>query len=175
MAYATLQTFALYFLKDVVGLTNPAPATAKFSIVAAAGTLAFVYPAGYLSDKVGRKPVAMTAGTVGILGVVLVYLFQHSLTLVILCGGLIGISLGAFMSTNWALAVDLVPRGEEARYLGLTNIATAGGAALARLMGPLIDFFNASGPNLGYRVMLLACLIYFAIGTGLLVGLKGRN
>ena len=77
------------------------------------------------------------------------------------------------MSTNWALATDLVPEGEEARYLGLTNIATAGGAALARLIGPVIDFFNASSPNLGYSVMLGACFIYFIIGSAMLLKVKG--
>ena len=81
---------------------------------------------------------------------------------------------GAFFSTNWAMATDLVVKGEEARYLGLTNLATAGGAALARLIGPMIDFFNASRPGLGYEVMLLASFIYFLVGSGLLLKIKVR-
>jgi MFS family permease len=89
-----------------------------------------------------------------------------------LSGGLVGISFGAFMSTNWALAIDLMPRGEEGRWLGLTNLATAGGAALARLIGPVIDFFNAVSFGLGYSVMLLACFIYFLGGSALLVKVK---
>ncbi|GAH87545.1 unnamed protein product, partial [marine sediment metagenome] len=56
IAFTTLQTFALYFLKDVVGVADPAAATAKFSIVAVACMLAVVYPAGRLSDKIGRRP-----------------------------------------------------------------------------------------------------------------------
>ena len=65
-------------------------------------------------------------------------------------------------------------KGEEARYLGLTNLATAGGAALARLIGPVIDFFNAYTPGLGYSVMLLACFIYFVVGSLLLLKVKVR-
>jgi Na+/melibiose symporter-like transporter len=179
MAFTTLQTYALYFLKDVVEVPDPAAATARFSIVAVVGMLALVYPAGRLSDKIGRKPIAISAGLLGSLGIALIFLFQHNPTAIMVCGGLIGVSFGAFMSTNWALAIDLVPRGEEARYLGLTNIATAGGAALARLIGPLIDFFNASNkginPNLGYSVMLLACFIYFIIGSMLLFKVKRRS
>ncbi len=175
MAFTTLQTFALYFLKDVVGVADPAAATARFSIVAVAGMLVVVYPAGRLSDKIGRQPIAISAGLLGALGIALIFLFQHSYLVIMLGGGLVGISFGAFMSTNWALATDLVPKGEEARYLGLTNIATAGGAALARLIGPLIDFFNASSPNLGYSVMLLACFIYFIVGSALLLKVKGRR
>jgi Na+/melibiose symporter-like transporter len=174
MAFTTLQTFALYFLKDVVGVADPAAATARFSIVVVAGMLVLVYPAGRLSDKIGRRPIAISSGILGALGVALIFLFQHSYMAIIVCGGLVGISFGAFMSANWALAIDLVPKGEEARYLGLTNIATAGGAALARLIGPLIDFFNASSPNLGYSVMLLACCIYFIVGSALLLKVRGR-
>ena len=91
-----------------------------------------------------------------------------------LSGGLVGISFGAFMSTNWALATDLVTEGEEARFLGLANLATAGGAALARLIGPVIDFFNAYSFGLGYSIMLLACFIYFVIGSVLLMKIRWR-
>lgn len=169
MAFTTLQTFALYFLRDVVGVANPASATAEFSIVAVAGMLTVVYPAGRLSDRVGRRPIAIAAGLLGALSIALIFLFKDSYMLIILYGGLLGISFGAFISTNWALATDLVAKGEEARYLGLTNLATAGGAALARLIGPVIDFFNAYRPELGYSVMLLACFIYFLVGAALVV------
>jgi len=175
MAFTTLQTFALYFLRDVIGVANPAAATARFSIIAVAGMLAVVYPAGRLSDRVGRRPIIVSSGLLGALGIALIFLFQHSYILVMLCGGLVGISFGAFMSTNWALATDLVAKGEEARYLGLTNLATAGGAALARLIGPVIDFFNTQSPGLGYSVMLLACFIYFLLGSLLVMKIEKRH
>ena len=175
MAFTTLQTFALYFLMDVVGVANPASATAQFSIVAVVGMLAVVYPAGRLSDRVGRRPVVVASGLLGALGIALIFLFQHNYLFIIFCGGLVGISFGAFMSSNWALATDLVGKGEEARYLGLTNLATAGGAALARLIGPVIDFFNAYSPGLGYSVMLGACFTYFLAGSALLMKIKGRS
>ena len=174
MAFTTLQTFALYFLKDVVGVADPAAATAKFSIVAVACMLAVVYPAGRLSDKIGRRPIAVGSGFVGALGIALIFLFQDNYTPIMFCGGLVGISFGAFMSSNWALATDLVPKGEEARYLGLTNLATAGGSALARLVGPVIDFFNAYSLNLGYKVMFLVCFICLVVGSLLVLKIKGQ-
>jgi Na+/melibiose symporter-like transporter len=176
MAFTTLQTFALYFLRDVVGVVNPASATAQFSLVAVLGMLAAAYPAGRLSDWAGRRPVAVTSALLGAVGVALIFSFQTNFMLVMLSGGLVGVAFGAFMSTNWALAIDLVPGGEEARYLGLTNLATAGGAATARLIGPVIDFFNAYRPPLfGYSVMLLACIAYFVIGSALLLKMGGRQ
>jgi len=171
MAFTTIQTFGLYFIKDVIGVADPAETTAKFLIVAVAGMLAMAYPAGRLSDKVGRRPIALSSGLLGALGILLLFFFP-SYRHLMLCSGLVGIAFGAFMSTNWALATDLVAKGEEARYLGLTNLATAGGAALARLIGPLIDFFNRYSPNLGYSVMLGACFLYFLIGSALLMKIK---
>jgi Na+/melibiose symporter-like transporter len=174
MAFATLQTFALYFIMDVVGAPDPAAATARFSIVAIAGMLIVAYPAGRLSDRVGRRPITLGAGMLGALAIAFIFLSGQNFTFIILSGGLVGIAFGAFMSSNWALAIDLVPAGDEARYLGLTNLATAGGAALARLIGPLIDFGNGLSTNLGYSFMFLACFIYFIVGSLLLLKIRRR-
>jgi Na+/melibiose symporter-like transporter len=174
MAFATIQQFALNFLRDVIGVANPAEATARFSIIAVVSMLVIVWPAGYLSDKIGRKPINIAAGLLGALGVAVIFSFQNY-TSVLWGAGIIGIAVGAFNSTNWALATDLVPRTEEARYLGLTNLATAGGAALARLIGPLIDYLNRYDPLLGYQVMLLASIVYFVAGALLITRIKKQD
>jgi MFS family permease len=171
MALTTLQTFMLYYLQDVAGLINPAAATADLLIVVGVTMIAIVYPTGYLSDRVGRKPIGIAAGILGASGTALL-LLSHRYEYILIYGGIIGIAAGAFYSSNWALATDLALRGEEARYLGLTNLATAGGAALARLIGPAIDYFNAQSAGMGYTVMLLACSAYFLIGAALLFKVK---
>ena len=169
-----LQTFALYYLMDVVGIANPAAVTADLLIVVGIFLLVVVYFAGRLSDKVGRMPIILSAGLLGALGVALL-LFSKSYIQIMLSGALFGIANGAFFSTSWALATDLAAKGEEARYLGLTNLAMAGGSALARLIGPVIDFFNVYGPNLGYQVMLLVCFLCFVIGSLLILKVKSRR
>jgi Na+/melibiose symporter-like transporter len=171
MPWTALETFALYFLKDVIGIANPAAVTADLIIVVTACMLATVYPAGRLSDRVGRKLVIVPACLLSALGVVALF-FSRSYMHILLCGGLLGISSGAWMSSQWALATDLVGKGEEARYLGLVNLVIAGGGALARLIGPVIDFFNAHSPNLGYSVMFLFCFVCFVIGSLLLLKIK---
>jgi MFS family permease len=158
---------------DVIGVVNPAEATARFSIIAVIGMLVIVYPAGYLSDRIGRKPLGIGAGFLGATGIAIIFLYPNY-GAILVAGGVIGVAIGAFNSTNWALATDLVARGEEARYLGLANMATAGGAALARLIGPLIDFFNTYTPGLGYQVMLGACFVYFVVGSLLMTRIKKR-
>ena len=112
-------------------------------------------------------------GSLAIAAGILMLLLGPSYGYIIIGGALQGVAVGAFMSSNWALATDLVPKTEVARYLGLTNLATAGGAALARAIGPAIDFFNGYAPGLGYKIMLLVCFAYFIAGSALVVKIKG--
>jgi len=94
---------------------------------------------------------------------------------VVLSGVLLGICFGAFMSSNWALATDLVATGEEARYLGLTNLATAGGSALTLfIIGPMIDRFNKYSSGLGYQTMFLVAFTCLVIGSLLVLKIKGQ-
>ena len=174
MALTTLQTFALYYFQDVVGIAKPAEVTADLITAVGIAMLVVVYPAGRFSDRVGRQPILVACGLLAALGIALIFFF-HSYNLILFAGSLIGIAAGAFLSTNWALATDLVPHEEAGRYMGLTNLASAGGAAIARLIGPVIDFFNGHGPGLGYSVMLGACFAYFLIGSILIWRIRVRK
>jgi Na+/melibiose symporter-like transporter len=168
-AFTTIQQFALYFFKDVVGVADPAAASFRFLIVSVIGMLIAAYPSGWLSDRIGRKPIAVSAALLGALAVLLILLLPKEVNVLLLPAALIGVALATFSSTNWALATDLVHKGEEARYLGLANMATAGGGALARLIGPVMDFANNRVANLGYSVMLLACTAYLIVGALILL------
>jgi len=174
-AFSALQKFALFFLMDVVGVASPAAATSNFFIVVGIGMLAAAYSAGRLSDRVGRRPIIVSSGFLGALGIALLFFF-HSYSAIMFAASVLGFSFGAFMSTNWALATDLVPKGEEARYLGLTNLATAGGSALTLfIIGPMIDFFNARSSGLGYQVMFLVSFVLLVVGSLLVLKIKGQT
>jgi Na+/melibiose symporter-like transporter len=173
MAFTTIQQFALYYFKDVIGVADPAGATFRFSAIAVAGMLVAVYPAGYLSDRIGRRQFTAAAGLLGAAGIGVIALSQEYGT-ILWAAGIIGIAMGIFNSTNWALATDFAPKGEEARYLGVANMATAGGAVLARVIGPGIDFFNSRNALSGYTFMLMMCLGYFLVGAALVIKIKRR-
>jgi Na+/melibiose symporter-like transporter len=171
MAFTTLQQFALYFLRDHIGVEDATKAAGLFTVIGVVFMLIATYPAGRYSDKIGRRSITIASGLVGAAGVMVIIVFQsYASTLV--AAAIIGAAIGAFSSTNWALATDLLAKGEEARYLGIANMATAGGGALARLIGPVIDFFERVTLGLGYNVMLWACLVYFIIGALLVSKVK---
>lgn len=171
LAMAIIQRFALYYLRDIIGATDPAEAVFRFSILGVIGMALVVYPAGRLSDKMGRKPIAFSSAILGTLGILVIILYQ-SYTSILIAAGILGIATGAFSSTNWALATDLVAKGKEARYLGLANMATAGAGVIAGLVGPLIDRYESITTGLGYQIMLVACLLFFILGGLLLLKVK---
>jgi Na+/melibiose symporter-like transporter len=173
MAFTTIQQFAFYYLQDVVGVADPSAAAASFIIVAVIGMLIVVWPAGYLSDKIGRKLLTAISGLLGALGIAIIAL-SHEYNTILWAAGIIGVAMGIFNSTNWALATDFAPKNEEARYLGIANMATAGGAVLARVIGPAIDFFNSRSALSGYNFMLIMCVVYFIAGGALVFGVKRR-
>jgi MFS family permease len=160
----SIQTFLLYFIEDVVRLSNPAQATGNISAILGVAILVVVFPAGYLADRIGRKRLMIVAGIGATIGG---FLFPSSRSLVelMIYGGIVGLSAGIFISVGWAMATDLVPREEAGRYLGISNLATAGGSAAARLGGPMIDFFNASQPGLGYTVVFTINGVLFLLAT----------
>jgi Na+/melibiose symporter-like transporter len=163
-----LQIFILYYLIDVVGIANPAGVTGDLMVIVGICLLASVYPAGRLSDRVGPKAIIIFSGFLGASGTLLLF-FLHQYIYILLSGAILGIANGALLSSSWALATDLAVKGEEARYLGLTSLAMAGGSALARLVGPLIDFFNKINSGMGYQIMLLICFISFISGALLII------
>ena len=89
----------------------------------------------------------------------------------VIAGGLVGASAGIFMSVNWAWAADLAPPQEAGRYLGLSNLATAGASAFSRLVaGPIIDGGNALQAGIGYDLLFLVLALAMAAGALILAG-----
>ena len=167
------QAWGLYFFRDYLGVANPAATMGTFTLLSSMCMIGMVYPAGRLSDRFGRKPIALTSGLIGALGIGLLFFFR-SYEFILLAAILMGIGFGGLMASNWALAVDLVPRDEAGKYIGLTNLATAGGSALARLQGPMIDFANTYSAGLGYNIMLWISFGSLIASSMLLRGIKQR-
>ena len=164
----TLLAHALYYFKDVTGVSSAAAATGDLVLTMGAAMIIVVFFAGWLSDKFGRRPVVIASGFLGAAGT-LALLGSTAYWQILLSGSLLGLCAGAWISSQWALATDLVGKENAGKYMGMVNMSVAGAGAAARLIGPLIDVLNSNVSGLGYRVMLLACIVYFIAGSLLLL------
>lgn len=200
MGIVGLETYAQFFFKDVfypgssTTLTDHAnSATTDLLAIIVLLAILVSYPAGRLSDRWGRKPMVVVCavlGAVGALGLV----FSHyallpgamtsplasllriptGLAQVLWFGVPIGIGIGAFLTVDWAFMIDLIPMSEVGRFLGFSNIATAGSGIIARLIaGPVLDHFNAGSHILGelggYPVVFGMFVVYFIVGIFLVL------
>jgi MFS family permease len=159
-----LQTYTLFFLRDVIKLAHPASAIGILAVVVGTTILITLYPAGLLSDHLGRRPLLIVSGTLGSICSLLLC-FSQNLTHVILIAILMGISIGVFMSAGRALVTDLASKSRTATHLGIANLVLVGGLAISKLGGIAIDNLNNIQVDLGYYVLLGLSSASFAIGT----------
>ncbi|HEY71226.1 MAG TPA: SLC45 family MFS transporter [Anaerolineae bacterium] len=155
-----VQSFAQYFIKDTLQTDDAVKLTGDLMAIIVLSLIAFSLVAGYLCDRFGRKPMHVIAAILAALGSLLMTT-AHSAGAVLGFGSLIGAGIGIFLSANWALANDLAPLSEAGKFLGLTNLATAGAGALSRLNGPMLDLVNNAWPGryLGYSVLFVTTAV----------------
>ena len=165
-------TYGLYFLRDVVMVSNPAQ-TLGTAVIAIGGALALsVYPAGWLSDKIGRKPVIIGGAIGAAAGSILIFWANDTIQVVAIAS-LIGLCIGPVLSASWALANEMAVPGREGQHIAIVNLATIGGAAFSKLLGPLVDVSNRFvSTGAGYAGLLLICSLLFVLGSLLLLPLN---
>ncbi|HEY6538216.1 MAG TPA: MFS transporter [Candidatus Dormibacteraeota bacterium] len=129
-------------------------------------------PAARISQRVGRKTVIRAASWLGALGTFLL-IFANSLTFVYVVGVLIGSAFGMLLSVDWAFVVDLVPAESAGRYMGISNLATAGSGILATLIaGPLLDFGDGLHHNAGFPMIFGLFAVALGLGGWLVWGVR---
>ena len=179
-AMSATQTNAVFFVQDVIGLENPARGGnyILLALVGSAGVV--VYPAGKLSDHIGRGVLLLMSGVMGAVGVVSLLLLDADSLLEVIPGVIgIGISVGIYLSVAWAVANDLVRRARAAGDLGLTSISGLIGAIAGRSSGFFIGGLNERGLDwgidyLGYGVLLGSAGLAFLV-SGVVFWLVVRN
>lgn len=175
-AFYIQDTFASHLSVFGIALGSAHTATsALFAVLILVG-ICVTYPAVRLSDRTGRKTVVMGACVSGALGSLLLT-FAPSLEIVMFEAVFIAIAFGSLISVDWAFMTDLVPSEKTGKFLGFSNLATAGAQAIApTFMGPVIDAVNShSTVHLGYRLMFVVAAIFFAGGALILQTLKQQR
>jgi MFS family permease len=151
-----IQAFAQYFIRDVLRASDPPKLTGDLLATITLSLIVFALFGGWLGDRFGHVRMHYLAGGIAGTGCALL-LFVRTPGMLLVFGSIVGIGIGLFLTANWALANLLAPGEEAGKFLGLTNLATAGAGAASRLLGPLIDLGNNTlpGAHAGYSGLFI--------------------
>ncbi len=160
------QTFIEYYLDDVLHLDNFIEATGVLAGLALIGAVVSAVAAGWLSDKTGRvKIVYLASGLMALAASA--FVVAPSAWLLWPMAVLFGLGYGAYLSVDWALAVDALPSLQEAgKDMGLWSIASNLPTVAAPVVGSIVITVVSAlldDAALGYRlVFALAALTLIA-------------
>ncbi|MCL6512573.1 MAG: MFS transporter [Anaerolineae bacterium] len=159
--------FLLFAARDVFGMSEAEAQRMIGQVIVVLGVAlgAMILPAGWLADRLGRRPMVIAAGAVASLGAAVAV---ADFTLILPAAILIGAGAGIYLSSSLALINDIVPQTDAARYLGVANIATAGGSALARLGGGVLigGLNSATGSSAaGYQALYAIVAVFFLLSA----------
>jgi MFS family permease len=168
-----LQAFGQYYIQDALQLADAPRQAGNLLAIIGLGTIALVLAGGMLADRLGAKRLLYLSSALGGSGMLLMS-FTTDLPGLYVSGIIVGSGIGLFLTSNWALANRIAPLDQAGRYLGLTNLATAGAAALARLEGPVVDILNSAHPGewLGYKSIFLFGSVCIALSTWFLAKVR---
>jgi MFS family permease len=178
-AFIAINSFLINYLVDVIHMTQGEAQSfyGTLKMILGGALIILALTAGWLSDRFGRKPVMLAAGLVAFAGAFLL-LFVRDRTLITVAGGVVGMGIGAFITASWALAADIVPREEAARYMGIANIATCIGSGVARLLGGvLIDPINRAlgSSSSGYLLLFSLAALCFLVSSLVIIPLPNKR
>ncbi len=162
-----LSIFAVYYLQERFGALEQFNVGEMFGqLMLFIGLAIFIssIPAGWISDKIGKKPVCALSGVLALIGTVVVIVSPNT-TILYIGGILIGLATGFFYSASWALGTSLVPKQEAGRYLGIHNLAGAGAGAIGAYIGGPI------GDGVGFTVLMGIFGLLFLVSTLALFGI----
>jgi MFS family permease len=177
MGIYSVFTFFQFFLKDIIHTPNPvAQASYLIAIIIGAGVPTSLV-AGVLSDRHGRKPlVYLSGGLMALASVIFIYVaFAPSLGFTFVVGALFGVGYGAYQAVDWALAIDVLPKGEAAaKDMGIWHVSLVLPQVLApAITGLTLTALKPMGLPLGYTVVFVLTAVWFILGTVFVRAIRG--
>ena len=161
-AAAAATSLGLYYFQRTHGMSREDASQFVFYatvIVAGMSALASL-PGARLSDRFGRKAViyaGMGLMAVGLFGWTLAPTPEIAIAVFVPAG----IGIGAFLSVDWALMTDVIPKHTSARYMGILNVGTALATPVFLVVGGLT--MDAVGSVAGDAAGPVAAM-YVALG-----------
>ncbi len=176
LGFYTAVAFMRWFLADTLKVEDAAKSMMELGLLVTVVSVPSVLIGGKLADKMSKRKLCISAAVIAGIGG-LFFVIAQNFTMTLLPAILFGCGSGVFAVANWAWAVNLMPKGEGGKFFALWQFAFT----LPQILGPAIsgklgDFVNtAFGSGLGWRVVLLLCVIEMLAGAALLVKVRERR
>jgi MFS family permease len=183
MGFYSATEFLLYYVTDTLGAPKPVDVVTQIFVITTISGLLGNFPSGILSDRVSKKLVVYISAAITATAA-LVFLLASSINVALGAAFIFGAGFGAFMAVDWALATNLLPEHDEAKYMGIWHVAFTVPQVVAPFIGGMVAYYfnhrihslfgHDLGPGFGYRVVLFLVIIYFGIGVLLLRPVRER-
>jgi MFS family permease len=170
-----LTFFSLYYVSDVLGAQDPEFLVAVLGAAVLVVAILSGVLAGFISDRIGRKGLAMFACLLGATSMVALALVSSVLGLII-AGSMLGGCMGIFMTTSIALSSDLAPAGRGGASMGISNLAMGASQAVSPAVAGIIVYLtqDISWSGRGYRPLFLSSAVYFLVSISLMLGVREK-
>ncbi|HEY3412350.1 MAG TPA: MFS transporter [Armatimonadota bacterium] len=183
MGFYTATEFLLYYVGDTLGAPKPEDTVTTIFLITTVAGLVGNFPAGFLGDRMPKKRIVYASA--GITAVAaLVFLLTSSIHVAFVAAFIFGMGFGAFAAVDWALATNLLPEHDEAKFMGVWHVSFTVPQVIAPMIGgPVAYLFNTrihtilgynTGPGFGYRIALLMVILYFVAGVALIRPVRER-
>jgi len=169
---------AVGYFRRSQGLSDADADSTVFVATAIVGvsTAIAALPGGRLSDRVGRRPVIWIAAAIAAAGLAAVAV-APSPGLAVLAWVPFGIGMGLFLSADWALMSDVIPKATAGRYMGILNAGTAmAGPVFIIVAGPIQDAVaRAISDPAGPRVAMGVAAVFVVLAALALTRVNPRR
>lgn len=160
-------TYIEYYLAATNGATAFVGATVAIALLALFGALASSLALGIASDRIPRVRIVIAAN-LAMAAAAWIFVFAPAQFPLAPLGILFGLGYGAYLSVDWALAIDSLPgQTSSARDLGIFTVSINLPSLIApALGGVVIVLANVAGiGSLGYRLVFSLAAISLLLGV----------
>eukprot|EP01060_Flectonema_neradi_P033906 TRINITY_DN5802_c1_g1_i1.p1 TRINITY_DN5802_c1_g1~~TRINITY_DN5802_c1_g1_i1.p1 ORF type:complete len:463 (+),score=33.36 TRINITY_DN5802_c1_g1_i1:77-1465(+) len=172
------QVYMAYYFRDVLKASDPTKMVSMVAVMSLVGCTLAALPAGFLSDRVGKKPVIYVGISICV-SAILSFLVLESIETLLLLGVYYGIGNIAYLSVDYAVGVAALPRAETeegtapidaAKDLGIFSMSASLGSVMGQVLyGAVLDIYSndmggaTSYSSAGFAVVFSLAALFFTL------------